>query len=54
MRTYEIRVFVPKVYGIVAKDDADALEKVAALYKEIYAQDFPTWIEPLVQPEDVK
>ena len=54
MRTYEVRMFVPEVYSFVAKDDADALEKVAALYKEIYAQDFPTWIEPLIQPEDVK
>ena len=52
MKTYEVRVFVPKVYGIVAKDYADALEKVAALYKELYAKDIPTWITPLPEPED--
>jgi hypothetical protein len=54
MRTYEVRMFVPKVYLIEAKDDADVLEKIGDLYKELYQKDFRTWIEelPLSEPED--
>ena len=52
MRTYEVRVFVPKSYFIEAKDDADVLEKIGQFYKELYQKDFRDWIEPLPQPED--
>ena len=52
MRTYEVRVFVPKVYAIEARDEQDALAKVGELYKELYAKDVRTWIEPLPEPED--
>ena len=52
VRNYEVRMFVPKVYLIEAKDDADVLEKVGALSKELYQKDFRTWIEPLPEPED--
>jgi hypothetical protein len=54
VRTYEVRIFVPTVYGIAAKDDADVLEKIGELYKELYRKDFRTWIEPLPGPEDFK
>ena len=52
MRTYEIRIFVPTVIGIEAHDEQEALAKMAALYKELYAKDVRTWIEPLPEPED--
>jgi hypothetical protein len=54
MRTYKIRVFVPAEFLIEAKDEAEALEKVSDFYKGYYTKDFRDWIEPLVQPEDVK
>jgi len=54
MRSYIARVFVPQEYEIVAKDDAEALEKVGELYKELYKKWFLTWIEPLPEPEDVQ
>ena len=54
MRTYEVRVFVPKVYAIQAHDEKEALEKVAEIYKDFYAQDILTWIEPLPEPEDMQ
>ena len=53
MRIFEVRVFVPKVYGIEARTEQEALEKVAALYKELYAKDALMWIEPLPEPEDM-
>ena len=53
MKSYEVRIFVPTVYLIEAKDAADVLEKIGELYKELYAKDFRTWIEPLPEPEDV-
>ena len=53
MRTYEIRVFVPTVYAIEAESEQEALAKVGELYKEIYAKDARTWIEPLPEPEDM-
>jgi hypothetical protein len=52
VRTYEVRVFIPKVYAIEARTEEEALAKVAALYKELYAKDIRTWIEPLPEPED--
>ena len=52
MRCYEVRMFVPKVFFIEAKDDADVLEKIGELYKELYQKDFRTWIEALPEPED--
>jgi hypothetical protein len=51
MKAYEVRIFVPKVYLIEAKDDADVLEKIGELYKELYQKDFRTWIEELPLPE---
>ena len=53
MRTYKVRVFVPAEFLIEAKDDAEALEKVGDIYKGYYSHDFPSWIESLIQPEDV-
>jgi hypothetical protein len=53
MRTYKVRVFVPMVFPIEAKDDAEAFEKVGEFYKELYKEHFPELVEPLVQPEDV-
>jgi hypothetical protein len=52
MRTYEVLVFVPKVYGIEAKDHAEALVKVGKLYEQLYTQNFRELVEPLVQSED--
>lgn len=52
VRTYEVRVFVPTVYAIKAHDEQEALAKVAALYKELYAKDVRTWIAPLPEPEN--
>ena len=52
MKTYEVRVFVPTVYAIEANDDAEVLEKVGALYKELYTKDFRTLVAPLPEPED--
>jgi len=51
MRTYEVLVFVPTVYGVEAKDDAEALEKVGEFYKELYKKDFRELVEPLPEPE---
>jgi hypothetical protein len=52
VRTYEVRIFVPTVYTFEVEDDADALEKVAEIYKELYRKHFRDWIEPLPEPED--
>jgi hypothetical protein len=56
MRAYEVRMFVPQVFLIEAKDEADVLEKIGELYKELYQKDFRTWIEelPLPEPEYVQ
>ncbi len=54
MRTYTVRVFVPAVYVIEAEDEEDVLKRVAEVYKRLYTTDFQTWIEPVVQPEDVR
>jgi hypothetical protein len=54
MRTYLVRVCLPQIIGIEAEDEAQALEQVAALYKEHYAKDAHAWIEPMMQPEDVQ
>jgi hypothetical protein len=56
VKSYEVRIFVPKVYLIEAKDAADVLEKIGELYKELYQKDFRTWIEelPLPEPEYVQ
>jgi len=54
MRRYKVLVFVPAEFLIEAKDEAEALEKVGDIYKGYYANDGPDWIEPLIQPEDVK
>jgi len=52
MRTYEVLVFVPKAYGVEAKDDAELLEKVGELYKELYTKEFRDLVVPLSEPED--
>jgi hypothetical protein len=52
MRTYEVLVFVPTVYGVEAKDDAELLEKVGGLYKELYTKEFRELVTPLPHPED--
>jgi hypothetical protein len=54
MRTYHVRLFIPTVYEIQARDEEHALEKVADLYKELYKNDLGTWIEPELRPEDVQ
>jgi hypothetical protein len=54
MRTYHVRVFIPTVYEIQARDEAHALEKVGELYKEFYTKDLRAWIEPEMQPGDVQ
>jgi hypothetical protein len=54
LKTYEVRVFVPTVYAIEARDAEETLAKVGALYKELYAQDDQTWIEPRPEPEDMQ
>jgi hypothetical protein len=53
MRTYKAFVFVPSVLLIEAKNDEDARKKVAEVYKGYYTNEFPDWIEPLIQPADV-
>jgi hypothetical protein len=53
MRTYEVRVLVPKLKLIEAKDDADVLEKIGELYKELYTKEFRELVEPLPEPEDL-
>jgi hypothetical protein len=53
MRTYKAFVLVPTTVLFEAKDDEDALKKVADVYKGYYSNEFPDWIEPLLQPEDV-
>ena len=53
MRTYEVRVFVPKVVCLEAETEEEALEKVGKLYQELYAKDVRTWIAPLPEPEDL-
>ena len=53
MRTYKAFVFVPSVLLIEAKNDEDARKKVADVYKGYYTNEFPDWIEPLIQPADV-
>jgi hypothetical protein len=52
VRTYKVRVFVPKLYGIEAKDEAEVLEKVGELYRELYFNHFRELVEPLPEPED--
>jgi len=54
MRTYKVRVLVPKLYDIRAKDEAEVLEKVGELYKELYFNHFQELVEPLPEPEDFK
>jgi len=52
MRTYEVLVFVPTVYGVEAKDDAELLEKIGELYKELYTKEFRDLVVPLPEPDD--
>jgi hypothetical protein len=54
MRTYKIRVLVPAEFIIEANDDVEAVKKVSEFYTGYYANDSRDWIEPLIQPEDVK
>jgi hypothetical protein len=54
MRTYKVRVLVPSIMLVEANDEKDAVKKVAQVYTGYYTQDFHDWIEPLLQPEDVK
>ena len=53
VRTYEVRIFVPTLYSIEAKDAAEILEKVGELYKELYFNHFRELVKPLPKPEDV-
>jgi hypothetical protein len=53
VKTYEVRVFVPTVFAIEARDEQEALAKVVELYKKLLAKDVRTWIEPLPEPEDM-
>jgi hypothetical protein len=52
MRTYEVRVLVPKLELIEAEDDADVLEKIGELYKKLYTKDFRDLVTSLPEPED--
>jgi hypothetical protein len=52
MRTYKVRVFLPAFYPIEANDEAEALEKIGELYKELYRKDFRELVEPLPEPGD--
>jgi uncharacterized membrane-anchored protein YhcB (DUF1043 family) len=52
MRTYEVRVLVPKLELIEAEDDADVLEKIGELYKKLYRHEARALIEILPEPED--
>ena len=52
MRTYEVRVLVPKLELIEAEDEADLFEKVGKLYKELYRHEAWELIQLLPEPED--
>ena len=52
MRTYEVRVLVPKLELIEAEDEADLFEKVGELYKKLYRQEARELIDLLPEPED--
>ena len=52
MRTYEVRVLVPKLELIEAKDEAEALEKVGELYQELYTKELRDLVARLPEPED--
>ncbi len=52
MRTYHVRVFLPQVIEIQAKDEREALVKVGALYQELYTKELRDLIEPELRPED--
>ena len=54
MRTYHVWVVIPQVLEIQAEDEAQALEKVGELYKELYRLDLQALLEPELQPEDVR
>jgi hypothetical protein len=53
MRTYEVRVLVPKLELIEAENDEDLFEKVGQLYKELYRKEAQSLVELLPEPEDV-
>ena|SRR5438105_13876733 len=52
MRTYEVRVLVPKLELIEAENEADLFEKVGKLYKELYRHEARALVEILPEPED--
>jgi hypothetical protein len=52
MRTYEVRVLVPKLELIEAEDETDLFEKVGKLYKELYRHEAWELIQLLPEPED--
>jgi predicted HAD superfamily phosphohydrolase len=52
MRTYEVRVLVPKLELIDAEDEADLFEKVGELYKKLYRREARELVEILPEPED--
>ncbi len=54
MRTYHVRLLIPKVIEITAEDEDQALETVAEFYKELYTTELREWIDPELQPEDVR
>ena len=53
MKTYHARVLVPEIIEIKAKDDAEALQKVAEFYKKLYTAELCDWIHPEQLPEDI-
>jgi hypothetical protein len=54
MRSYLVRMFQPIEHVVEAETEEQALDKVAELYKLLYKKDLRTWIEPLLEPEDVQ
>jgi predicted HAD superfamily phosphohydrolase len=53
MRTYEVRVLLPKLELIEAEDDEDLFEKVGQLYKDLYRKECRELVTSLPEPEDV-
>jgi hypothetical protein len=53
-RTYRVRLLVPAIFLIEAKNDEDAVKKVAEFSTGYYTQDLRDWMEPMPEPEDVR
>jgi hypothetical protein len=52
MKTYEVRVMVPRLELIEAEDDAALFERIGQLYKELYRKEFRDLVTLLPEPED--